>query len=214
MVMRLQRNSTLLLGISMAITIAALLFAPLSAPWPKVLEGAVYVLFAAMLASYQPIRSVLTAIPTPQRILLYSMAVVLVVTQLRNRPHESFPLIPWNMYNMRFSGNPQYLEYVGICADGKEVIIPVGTVFHSQERAVLWRLHMLWKQMDASASDAELQQLTDQFQMVLKSVVTRFNQQHPATDVVRVRVMECSLPQPAPGRKLDVTRQMLKEYVL
>ena len=73
---------------------------------------------------------------------------------------------------------------------------------------------MLWKQMDASNSDAELQQLTEQFHMVLKSVVARFKQQHPATDVVRVRVMQCSLPQPAPGRKLDITRQLLKEYVL
>lgn len=206
--------STMLTLVSMFITITLLLFAPFAKPWPKVFEATLYLLCFLLLASYQPVRSLFAAIPQAQRRGILCLGIILLVTQLKDRPQETFPFIPWNMYHGRFTEPPQYLEYIGVCPDGREVKIPVGQVFASQHRTVLWHLHSLSNQIEAETSESIRQKHIDRFRSLLVAVVARFNEQHPGTDVIRVQVIQCSMPRPTPGLFLEVTRRMLREYFI
>ena len=200
--------------VGLLIIITLLLLVPFHSPWPKVLEATLYLLCFLLLATYPPLRCVFTAIPRTQRWAVLCLAGILFVAQIRDRPQQTFPFIPWNMYHGRFHEPPWYLEFVGICPDGREVLIPVGQVFSSQHRTLLWRLQNVWNQMEAAKDESTPEQHADQFRSLLMALVARFNDQHPETDLKRVRVIECTMPRPAPGLKLEVTRRLYKEYPL
>jgi hypothetical protein len=200
--------------LGLLITIALLLLAPLHSPWPKVLEATLYLLCFLLLGTYPPLRCLFTAIPRSQRWAVLSLAGILLVAQIKDRPQQTFPFFPWNMYHGRFREPPQYLEYIGVCADGREVFIPMARVFSSQHRTAYWRLQNLWKEMEAAKDESKRQQHADQFRLLLMAMVARFNDQHPGTDIMSVRVIQCSMPRPAPGLKLEVTRHLYKEYPL
>ena len=128
-------------------------------------------------------------------------------------PHKTFPFVPWAMYTARQPDPPVYFEYVGICADGREVQIPTHRVFRSQGRVISWRLSSQWRLMH-SAKGATNRKLRQRYHSLLTATVKRFNEQHPDTEVHRVRVVQCTMPKPAPGRTLEVTRRPLQEFLV
>lgn len=208
-----QVNSLVVLcSLGMVIIVALLLFVPLKPPWPKVLECLFYLLCLHLLVTYPPIRVVLDALSPVLRWAMLGLAGVLVIAQIRERPTQTFPFLPWNMYQGRFTEPPEYLEYIGICPDGREVNIPVCQVFLSQPHTVLWKLQLLWKQMHSATENISSTRHAEQFRSLLFAVVSRFKYQHPETDITRVRVIQCNLPRPVPGLKLDVKRHVLAEY--
>lgn len=202
----------LLAGMGLLITIALQLLTSFPSPLPKILEGTLYFFCFVLMSCSQQLRSLFVAIPKRQQWLLMGLAGILVIAQLHERPRQTFPFLPWNMYHGRFPDPPQYLEYVGVCQDGREVVIPVGQVFTSQHRTVLWRLQSLRNQMEAEIDQAKRQDHADQFHRLLQAIVARFREQHPDADVTRIRVIRCTMPRPAPGLELDVTRHTLGEY--
>lgn len=208
------RYSMVFASVGLLITITLLLFVPFNPPWPKVLEVVLYLLGFLLLASCPPLHTLFVGIPKTQRWLMLSLAGILLVTQMRNRHQETFPFIPWNMYHMRFPQPPQYLEFIGVCPDGREVVIPVCRLFYSQLQTVFWRLQILWNQMEAAPDQSTRQMYSDQFRSILLAIVSRFNQQHSDTNVIRVRVIHCTMPRPKPGLKLEVTRRLLTEYLI
>lgn len=205
-------NRVLLYVVGLLIIITLLLFVPFQPPWPKVLECSLYLLCFQLLATYPPLRSLYDALPRRQRWAMLGLAGILVITQLRDRPTQTFPFLPWNMYHGRFIEPPHYLEYIGVCPDGREIAIPVGQLFLSQHRTVLWRLQVLWKQMEAATVNTQREQYAEQFRSLLLAVVSRFNDLHPGDDITLVRVMYCTMPRPVPGLKLEVTRRLVGEY--
>lgn len=200
--------------VGLLLTITLLLLLPFKQPWPKVLECVLYLYCLLLLASYEPVRALFAAIPKTQQRALLGLVVILFVAQIKDRPQQTFPFLPWNMYHGRFREPLQYLEFVGVCPDGHEVVINAGKVFASQQRTVLWHLQDLSKQMETAKNEAAQQLYAEQFQSYLVAMVKRFNDQHPGTDVTRVRAIQCTIPRPAPGLKLETIRQLLKEYPL
>ncbi len=203
---------TVFLGL--LIIISVLLFVPLRPPWPKVLEAALYLLCFLLLMTQPALRRLLASLSRTQRWSMMSLAGILLIAQIRDRPQQTFPFIPWNMYNGRFREPPCYLEFVGVQPNGREITIPAGQVFSSQQRAVLWRLQLLRHKMETARDASMRQQSAAQFQALLLAVIRRYREQHPHTALVRLKVIQCTLPRPAPGLKLDVTRRLCHEYPL
>jgi len=206
------KNIVVIAFVGLLLTIALLLFVPFPTPWPKVLEATLYIQCFLLLANYPPIKLLFASIPRTQRWAALCLGGILFFTQLKDRPQQTFPFIPWNMYHGRFLGPPRYLEYIGVCRDDHEVEIPIGEVFASQHRTVLWRLQMLWKQMEIEPDQSIRERDAALYRSLLNAIVVRFNKQRPDTCVIRVRVFECTMPRPAPGVKLEVTRRLLSEY--
>ncbi|MFT3883411.1 MAG: hypothetical protein QM703_27645 [Gemmatales bacterium] len=146
---------------------ATLLFVPLQPPWPKTLEAGLYLLGLVLLASYAPVRQLFDGLPRSQRWGLLGLTAILLVAQIRDRSQQTFPFLTWNMYHARFPNPPAFLEYQGICADGREVFLPIGDVFASQHRTVTWRLFNLWNLMEAEQDETTRTELTRQFHALL-----------------------------------------------
>lgn len=206
------KNILVMASMGLLITLVVLLFVPLEKPWPKVLEGTLYLQCLLLLANYPPLRQMFVSIPKKQKWAVLCFGGILLFTQLKDRPQQTFPFIPWNMYHGRYPKPPKYLEYIGICSDGHELVIPIGGVFASQHRTVLWRLDMLWKQIEDEPIESIREKNDELYKSLLKAIVLRYNEQHPDTVVIRVRVNECTMPRPAPGIKLEVSRRLLNEY--
>lgn len=193
--------------------LAMLLSGSYRSPWTGVLEGLLYFLCLVMLYCHAPLQRLLSALPRGQQVALFGVTVILLVAQLRDRPDDTWPFLPWNMYRSRFEA-PQYLEVRGITHDGRDMEIPVGEVYQSQSRTTLWRLQLLSHLMDNNHCEVKRLQRSEQFRTLLLATVGRFMDQHPGTLVQKVQVKRCTLPRPGPGRKLEISRKMYLEYPL
>lgn len=200
-------------GVGIALIIVLLLVGKYDPPWPKFLESLLFVMCLLLLLCYAPLQNLLSALPRPQRVALVGITVVLVLAQLRDRPGDSWPFIPWNMYRGQFEA-PQYLEVLAITPDGKEVEVPVCQVYQSQTRTVLWRLQLLSNLMETNDSEAKRLHRCEQFRTLLLTTVARFQNLHPDIHVQSVCVNRCTLPRPFPGRKLAISRKKYLEYSL
>lgn len=200
-------------GAAIFIIVLLLLVGKYDPPWPKVLEALLFILCLTLLISYAPMRSLLAALSRPQRVAITGITVVMVLAQLRDRHDESWPFIPWNMYRGRFDA-PRYLEVVGITQDGRELEIPVGKVYQSQARTLLWRLQLLSTLMDNNDCEVKKLHRSEQFRTLLLNTVDRFQNQHPEIQMQSVFVNRCTLPRPGPGRKLAISRKKYLEYSL
>lgn len=200
-------------GAAIFIIVLLLLVGKYDPPWPKVLEALLFILCLTLLISYAPMRSLLAALSRPQRVAITGITVVMVLAQLRDRHDESWPFIPWNMYRGRFDA-PRYLEVVGITQDGRELEIPVGKVYQSQARTLLWRLQLLSTLMDNNDCEVKKLHRSEQFRTLLLNTVDRFQNQHPEIQMQSVCVNRCTLPRPGPGRKLAISRKKYLEYSL
>jgi hypothetical protein len=201
-------------GVGLLTTVALLLGGGAGPPWSKVLEGGLYASGLLLLATQQPLRQVLAALPRPQQCFLLCLTALLLATQIVSKPRGTFPFIPWMMYSERLAEPPPYLEYVGICGDGREVVIPAAYVFRSLHRTVYWRLWELWEASQSAEGDERRAELERKFRSLLAALVERFNAQNPQIDVQRVRLVECTLPRPAPGRRVEAIRRPLIEIPL
>ncbi|HQR08605.1 MAG TPA: hypothetical protein PLN21_17400 [Gemmatales bacterium] len=195
-------------------TITMLLFAPLLKPWPKVLEGTLYLQCFLLLAHYPPVQQLFASIPKSQHRVVLCLGGILLVTQLLSRPQQTFPFIAWNMYSGRFAEPTQYLEYIGVGPDNQEMVIPIGKLFAAQHRTMFWHLNHLLKKVEAEPNQLIRKKYADQHQALLDVYMARFNELYPEKAVSRVRVIECTLSRPAPGVKLEVTRRLIGEYPL
>ena len=202
-----------LAGGGLLIVAGLLLRANINGVWPRIIEGGIYVGCFALLASHKPLRKMLETLPRPQRNFLLCLVGMMVVAQIWNQPKKSFPIIRWNMYT-KCLPPPLYHEYVGICEDGREIEFPAGRIFRSQHRTAPMRLHALWRKMNYTTDETYYEQLSQQYHSLLTALVKRFNEQNPETRVQRVRVVECWMPKPTPGRKLEIIREDQEEFTI
>ena len=180
---------------------------------PLIMEGMFYVAVLSLLASHKSLRQMFQALPSAQQLFLASLVGLMLVAQIWTQPQKSFPMVAWDMYTENIATSA-YFEYVGICEDGREVEFPVGRIFRSQHRTAMFKLNSLWWQMNSSTDDAQYQQNSERFHALLKALVMRFNEQHPDTQVSSVQIVACTMPKPAPGRKLNVTRRIQREFIV
>jgi hypothetical protein len=196
------------------ITVGLLLRVKIYHEWPRILECGLYVGCLLLLASYKPLRRVMAALPRRQQRFLLCLVGLILLSQIWSDPRKTFPFIHWGMYTASQTDPPLYFEYVGICEDGREVQIRLERVFRSQGRTVPWRLRGWWRGMHSAEGATKNEYLSRKYHALLTATVKRFNQQHPDTEVRRVRVVKCTLPRPAPGRELEVTRLSLEEFII
>jgi hypothetical protein len=202
-----------LAGGGLLVVAGLLLRARVDDVWPWIMEGVLYVGCLVLLAAHKPLRQMFESLPRGQRAFLLSLVGMMVVAQIWSQPLKSFPMVAWDMYS-ESSPPPFYYEYVGICADGREIEFPAGSVFRSQHRTALFKLNELWWKMNSTTDQAEYEQLSQRYHSLLTALVKRFNEQHPETQVQLVRLIECTMPKPAPGRKLNVTRWVQQEFTV
>ena len=194
--------------------VAGLLLRPsIGKIWPWIMEGVLYVGCLLLLAAHKPLRQMFESLPRRQQAFLVCLVGMMVVAQIWSQPKKSFPMVAWDMYSEVFPP-PIYYEYVGICEDGREIEFPAGSIFRSQHRTAPFRLNALWWQMNSTRDQAEYEQLSQQYHSLLSALVKRFNEKHPETEVKRVRLVKCTMPRPAPGRELIVTRRLQQEFTI
>ena len=194
------------------ITSTTLLFAGLPPAGRLGVEAALYASGIILLVTQPAMCRLLAALPGGQRTLVFVMVGILTGAQLWSNAQQTFPFIPWAMYAGQRPHPPTWYEYLGICEDGREVEIRAARVFRTQKRTIPWLLMSKCWAMDQADSEAERMRLDREYGRLLRSLVRRFNATNPGADVVRVRVVECRMPRPAPGRELPVTRTVAGVY--
>lgn len=180
----------------------------------RALEMVFYLGCLLLLATYPPLRQIFGRLPRAQRHALSGLTAVILVTQVLGQTQNTFPFIAWSMYTEQMPDPPTYFEYVGVRDDGAEVVIPAARLFRAQRRNILWQLEGRWRRSQSAVDPDQREQLTQKFDSLLTALVDRFNAQQADDPVRRVRVVQCTLPRPAPGRKLNVTRRVLKEHTI
>ena len=194
------------------ITSATLLFAGLPLAGRLGVEAALYASGLILLATQPAMRRLFAALPGRQRTLVFVMVGILTAAQLWSNAQQTFPFIPWAMYAGQRPHPPTWYEYLGIREDGREVEIRAARVFRTQNRTIPWLLMRKCWEMEQAGTEAERMRLSREHGRLLRSLVRRYNDTNPGADVVRVRVVECRMPRPAPGRELPVTRMVAGVY--
>lgn len=207
-------NLRVLLACGILIATALMLRAQGFKYWPRILEACFYLGGLSLLLASRQLRQTLRSLPRVPRLGLLWLVVLMVTVQVLNQRQNTFPVIAWAMYTKQMSGPPCYYEYIGICEDGREVVVPSMHVFRSQHRTMPWRLEDRMSKLDAAETDTERVERRHAYQSLLSAMVKRFDQQHPELEIQRVRIVRCTMPRPKPGLKLDVTRVALCEYAV
>ena len=198
----------------MVIALGLLLFVELPSPWPRVLEGMAILCGVALLVAQRPLRQALGGLRTPQRWLVGSLIGVILVTQVAGlKPSDTFPAVQWSMYTRQWPGQPTFFEFVGVREDGGEFVLPAYRAFRTQRRAVPWQAVRTWYKLQRTEDDASREQLEEDLRLLLKSLVKRSKGQNsaPGHQVTGVRIVQCTMPRPSPGRELSTTRRILAE---
>ena len=198
--------------VAMTVAIVLLFSLELPKPFPKILEFSFYISWLVLLSAYEPLRQLLRSLPRPQRRFLIAITAVLLIAQVINKTRRTFPFIAWQMYSTSQPDAPVFFEYIGTCADGRELAIDTQDVFRSQGRAVRIRLRRQWIGIKNAVEDARRSELDREFRALLTATISRFNEQHPESRVRSVRLVRCSMPRPSPGRELPVTRRSVAEF--
>ncbi|MGI9242309.1 MAG: hypothetical protein ACR2RV_16040 [Verrucomicrobiales bacterium] len=140
-----------------------------------------------------------------------------MVTQIAGlKPVDTFPAVQWSMYTRQWPGQPTFYEFVGIREDGSEFVLPAYHAFRTQRRAIPWQAIRTWHQMRRAKDDPSRDRLEEELRQLLTSLVRRSSgaDRAPGRGVRTVRLVECTMPRPSPGRELGTTRRNLAEISL
>jgi hypothetical protein len=201
----------------MVIAMGLLLFVKLPSPWPRVLEGMIILCGVALLLAQKPLRQALGVLRRPQRWFVGSLIGVILVTQVAGlKPQDTFPAVRWAMYTRQWPGQPTFYEFVGVREDGSEFVLPAYRAFRTQRRAIPWQAIRTWHKMRFAADDSSREQLEEKLRLLLTSLVRRSSEKDsaPGSKVRSVRLVECTMPRPSPGRELSTSRRNLAEITI
>ena len=84
---------------------------------------------ARWLVGRAEVRRLFAALPRAARAAAGIALGAMLTAQLAGRAALTFPLGHWDMYGYRLATDPQYLEFSGITADGREVWLEVPREF-------------------------------------------------------------------------------------
>jgi hypothetical protein len=194
------------------ITSSLLLFAQLPAAAARVVEGLLYAFGLLGLSTQPALSRMLRALPAPHQRFVYCLTGLLIVGQLWSQPQRTFPFVSWAMYSFQAVEPPKYYEFIGIDEGGGEIFIPANAVFLTQHRTLVWRMTTAWSNMQAAEDEEQRESYAERYRASLSAMVRRFNEQEPDAHVKRVRVIERTMPRPAPGLKLEVSSKVQAEF--
>jgi hypothetical protein len=196
------------------ITSSLLLFAQLPPTAARVVEGLLYACGLLGLSTQPALSQMLRALPVPYQGFVYCLTALIVVGQLWRQPQKTFPFVSWAMYSYRAVEPPKYYEFIGIGEGGREILIPANAVFLTQHRTLVWRMMAAWSKSQSAEDEERREFYAERYRASLSAMVRRFNEQEPDAHVKRVRVIEHTMPRPAPGLKLEVSSKVQAEFVI
>jgi hypothetical protein len=192
--------------------VGVLLCLEIAPPWPRVLEACLYIFCGVLMLTHKPFQQLREVLTVRQRSFVICLVGVIFVTQVVDRPGRTFPFVAWSMYTNSRTEPHHFFEFIGICENGREVTIPSNHLFPSQISAVPWAVFFRWKRKQIEQDELTRTELEQDIRLLLTAIATRFNGIQPKNAVNRIRIVECTVPLPAPGSKVEISRQVVGEF--
>ncbi len=175
-----------------------------------VLQSVLYGALAFGLGGQPDVRRLLTALPRRARIGLACLLGALLVGQLAGRSVETFPFVRWDMYGTPHIGEPRYLEFTAVGADGVERPLNFARAFRALNRQVMNGLERLDDSIDTARDEATRRAQEARFVATAQALARRWNDGHPEAPVRRVRAWRVTVPLPFRGKE-TIVRQLRRE---
>ena len=175
-----------------------------------VLQSALYGVLALGLGRHPDLRHLLTALPRRARLALACLLGMLLAGQLAGRSIETFPFVRWDMYGTPPGGEPRYLEFTAVGADGVERPLNFASAFRALNRQVMNGLERLDDAIDTTRDEAIRREREARFVSTTQALARRWNAGHPESPVRRVRAWRVTVPLPFHGRE-TIVRQLRRE---
>ena len=154
------------------------------------------------------------ALPSSARAAVGIALGAMLTAQLAGRAELTFPLGHWDMYGYRLAADPQYLEFSGITADGREVWLEIPREFPALERNVTTGLHLFALRMDKTTDPAGAARLDAIFAETVRVLARRHNAAHADAPIRTLRVWRTTVPSSPFGGRDTVVRQLYRELAV
>jgi hypothetical protein len=174
--------------------------------WRLVLQSVLDGGLAFGLGRHPDVRHLLAALPRRAQVALACLLGALLAGQLAGRSVETFPFVRWDMYGTPQNGEPRYLEFTGIGADGVERPLNFAHAFRALNRQVMNGLERLDEEIDGAPDEAARRNREARFVVTVQALARRWNAGHPEAPVRRVRAWRVTVPLPFRGKDTIVRR--------
>jgi len=154
-----------------------------------------------------PIVQWLRQVPTPHKIILFSLIFCTLTGHFLGLSHATFPFMKWYMYTtVRETSKFYYTEYWGILEDGRRVRLNPDQLFPPLKNGAINRLletpldrlvpellmepHKTLRSLRGRVSELSLEQQKTRLEATMRAVGLRYNELHPTA---RLRAVETDI---------------------
>jgi hypothetical protein len=151
-----------------------------------------YAICGLVLVQLGAIRRFLATMPGFHRSVFVVMLGSMILGQVADRPHRTFPFVVWNMYSVADQTRDlSYVQLQGRRKDGSGVRLRPAELFPSLKRTwVTWEPPPFSTPMPLTAGDREVwASATRHYNDVLIALGRRYNRDHPDNTIDRVEVI-------------------------
>jgi hypothetical protein len=124
---QLERRDILLLVGLVSLTLLGRRY--LGAVGPAVGEASAFLAMGLLLSRHAGVRATLRNLDPLPRALAILLPALLVAGQVLGRDDRLFPFVTWPLYTNSMPANPSYHEYTATLATGREIPLPVRSLF-------------------------------------------------------------------------------------
>lgn len=157
------------------------------------------------------LRNVITTLPVRYVMACLTSIGLLLIGHAITRNEDTYPLVAWDMYTVNDPRDPQFVDYVGVLASGREERLLLARLFPAGGRHFRARVD----HASLAVADDSLpghQQAIDQLDRLLAAVATAYDAQHPSDSVRVIRLWLGTVPAQAYAGPQSIRRRLIHEY--
>ena len=146
------------------------------------------------------------ALPRPYLLACLTSVGLLLAGHAIARNEDTYPLVAWDMYTDSRSGDPTFVDYVGVLANGREERLLLGRLFPAGGRHLRARID--------SVAEATVRESSQGVQLdsLLAAVVIAYDARHPTDSLRAVQLWLGTVPVRAYTGPQSISRRLIHEY--
>ncbi len=185
---------------------------PIAESWRHLLEATVYLVLVLVISRHQEIRKLFASLPGTSQVGISILLAALMTVQLYGRDAKTYPLVFWDMYTDRDSGEPWFHDFSGRTRDGRELEINFARDYRGLSRKILFGLKDLKEELDEVPDGAPRAALESEYEDTLRSLGAIYNRDHSDDPIASLRLWQTTIPT-SPFRGFEFAERSLEREV-
>lgn len=162
--------------------------------------------------SLAQLRETLATLPGRYAAICLASAGLLLAGHAISRNEDTYPLVAWDMYTERHPGDPQFVDYDGVLANGRDERLLLGRLFPAGGRHLRERIDSAAVAATRDSLSPGHQLAVAQLDSLLAAVATTYDAQHSGDSLRAIRLFLGTVPARAYTGPQSIDRRLIHEY--